>query len=255
MERYHPANDPVSEHYTVESGDRGVHVLVAPAQRPIANFTWAVFRVVMDFLFSDPEVTRVVVEPDIRNDKIHALNERAGFEYQKIIRLANKTVHLAFCTRAQYFAALQRDRNLSNQAVAASPELAVSHLQRARWQQVNRMHVRKVISKFAHELLIEPMLQQQQGEWSSYLLVADRPEIEYRFRAQKMNLDHWHIDPDSIQKFVNGWEAPVDLLAFIVDFNERLGIEPSMLPIYLEEIVSTLYGSADKFVKQAPSAA
>lgn len=111
MESYHPSHDPVGEHYDVEPGDRGMHILVAPAKRPVRDFTWSVFRVVMDFLFDDPAAQRIVVEPDIRNEKIHALNRRAGFEYQKIIQLGPKTAHLAFCTRAQYASALKHSMN------------------------------------------------------------------------------------------------------------------------------------------------
>lgn len=53
-------------------------------------------------MFSDARVSRIVVEPDVRNEKIHILNKRAGFEYQQIIDLPNKTAYLGFCTREQY---------------------------------------------------------------------------------------------------------------------------------------------------------
>lgn len=107
LERYCAMQDPVGRHYDVQPGDYGMHILVAPAQRRISNFTWHVFTAVMDFMFSDAAVERVVVEPDVRNEKIHVLNKRAGFEYQKIIELPRKTAHLAFCTRDQYAAALK----------------------------------------------------------------------------------------------------------------------------------------------------
>lgn len=107
MERYAPESEPVSAHYRVRPGDCGMHVLVAPPERRIPGFTWAVFTTVMDFLFDDPAVERIVVEPDVFNDKIHALNLRAGFEYVRRIRLPDKTAWLAFCTRAQYRAALR----------------------------------------------------------------------------------------------------------------------------------------------------
>ncbi len=35
---------------------------------------------VLDRLFADPGVERVVVEPDARNHKIHVLNARLGFQ-------------------------------------------------------------------------------------------------------------------------------------------------------------------------------
>ncbi len=99
MESYDPRDDAVGAHYEVQEGDRGMHILVSPPERPLADFTWACFVTVMDFLFADAAVARVVVEPDVRNRKIHALNRRAGFRYQKLVTLPHKTAHLALCSR------------------------------------------------------------------------------------------------------------------------------------------------------------
>jgi hypothetical protein len=44
----------------------------------------------------------VVVEPDVRNAKIQALNERMGFRKQRIVTLPDKEAWLSFCTRDQY---------------------------------------------------------------------------------------------------------------------------------------------------------
>ena len=107
LECYWVMNDPLGNYYDVRPGDYGFHILVAPADEPIRHFTWQVFTVIIDFMFTDPAVERLVVEPDARNEKIHALNKRAGFEYQKIIELPQKQAWLAFCTRAQYAAAKQ----------------------------------------------------------------------------------------------------------------------------------------------------
>ena len=107
LECYWVINDPLGNYYDARPGDYGFHILVAPAEKPIHNFTWQVFTVIIDFMLSDPAVDRLVVEPDARNEKIHALNRRAGFEYQKVIELPNKTACLAFCTRQQYVTALQ----------------------------------------------------------------------------------------------------------------------------------------------------
>jgi RimJ/RimL family protein N-acetyltransferase len=107
LECYNPADDLISRHYEVENGDKGMHILVAPPKNRIPNFTWNIFTVIMDFIFSHDEVKRIVVEPDLRNEKIHLLNKKAGFEYRKIIELPHKTAHLAFCTRSQYDNALQ----------------------------------------------------------------------------------------------------------------------------------------------------
>lgn len=254
LECYDPAMDPVGKHYATQPGDRGMHVLVAPAERRVAGFTWTVFAVVMDFLFSDPAVRRVVVEPDVRNEKIHALNKRAGFEYQKIIELPKKTAYLAFCTRDRYAAALEKEDMAMKASIASAPDLASEHLRPEIWRTVNTLHIRKAISEFVHELLLRPKLRHTRDGWGHYVLTADKPNIEYRFRAQVLRLDHWRIDKDSIGKFDNGEPVALDALSFLVEFSETLGIGPTVLPAYMEELTSTLYAGAYKYAKAGPSA-
>lgn len=104
-ERYYPANDPVSGAYDPEPGDVGMHFLVAPADRHLSGFTRAVITTVMEWLFSDPSVRRVVVEPDVRNTAVHALNAAVGFRVAGPVRLPDKEALLSLCTREQFQAA------------------------------------------------------------------------------------------------------------------------------------------------------
>jgi siderophore synthetase component len=247
LERYRAMEDQVGKYYDVQPGDYGMHILVAPVDQRIPNFTWHVFTVIMDFIFSDARVERIVVEPDVRNEKIHILNKRAGFEYQQVIELPNKTAYLGVCTR-------ERRAPQVKTSIESSPEQAAAHLQPGLWAKVNKLHIRKAISEFAHELLIHPQLQHTKDGWGHYVLPSDRPNIEYRFRAQKLSLDHWYIDKDSIEKYEENKREPLDALSFIIEFSESLGIPPAMLPTYLEEITSTLYGSAFKHAKEGPCA-
>ncbi|MGX9898838.1 GNAT family N-acetyltransferase [Arthrobacter sp. SA17] len=60
---------------------------------------------VLDHLFQKPGIERVVVEPDARNTKIHALNERLGFQPAAVVDLPDKQALLSFCTRADFHAA------------------------------------------------------------------------------------------------------------------------------------------------------
>lgn len=109
MEWYLPVHYELAQYYEVEPGDHGMHILVAPPKEPISGFTWQAFRTVMECLFSDPGCHRVVVEPDVNNEKIHALNRRAGFEYHRVIDLPEKQAYLATCTRAQYARAIAQE--------------------------------------------------------------------------------------------------------------------------------------------------
>ena len=87
-----------------------MHVLVAPPQVRIPGFTGAIFETILDSLFSDPLVDRIVVEPDVRNTKIQALNERMGFRKHSIVDLPGKQAWLSFCTRDQYAEATRDER-------------------------------------------------------------------------------------------------------------------------------------------------
>ncbi|WP_291147946.1 GNAT family N-acetyltransferase [Flavobacterium sp. UBA7680] len=108
LECYDPKDDIVGKYYEAEKGDKGMHILVAPSEKPIPNFTWNIFTVILDFIFSDAKSKRIVVEPDARNHKIHLLNKRAGFVFQRVLDLPHKQAHLEFCTREDYYKALQQ---------------------------------------------------------------------------------------------------------------------------------------------------
>lgn len=107
LECYDPQNDIVGKYYQSQKGDKGMHILVAPSEKPIPNFTWNIFTVILDFIFSDAKSQRIVVEPDARNHKIHLLNKKAGFVFQHILELPHKKAHLEFCTREDYYKALK----------------------------------------------------------------------------------------------------------------------------------------------------
>lgn len=130
----------------------------------------------------------------------------------------------------------------------ASPSAIVSHLQPAVWAEVNRALVAKAIAELAHEALLAPEATGSEGYWKHFVLHADRPEIEYCFRARLFWLDHWHIDAASLVKYAAGQRAPVDAMRFFVELRERLEISAEVLPEYLEDLVSTLYAAAYKHV-------
>ncbi|MBT2530998.1 acetyltransferase [Arthrobacter sp. ISL-48] len=106
MEEYLPASSPLAGVYAVQPGDIGMHLLVAPpsgGRRP--GYTAAVMDAVLDRLFRKPGVERVVVEPDARNVKIHALNLRLGFQPAGVVGLPDKQALLSICSRSDYLAA------------------------------------------------------------------------------------------------------------------------------------------------------
>lgn len=107
-ERYDPARVELVGLYEPREGDVGMHFLCAPADTPVHGFTLAVISTVMAWLFDDPAVRRVVVEPDVRNSAVHALNAAVGFEPVATIAKPEKDALLSVCTRDQFEAAMSR---------------------------------------------------------------------------------------------------------------------------------------------------
>ena len=85
----------------------GGHIRVTLVLARVSPAVRRWMETVLAALFAEPSVRRVVVEPDVRNDKIHQLNRYAGFVYHGEIALPHKRAALAFCTRAQFDAHLQ----------------------------------------------------------------------------------------------------------------------------------------------------
>ncbi|MFJ3716765.1 GNAT family N-acetyltransferase [Streptomyces sp. NPDC090057] len=106
MEKYDPAHRELVGLYEPRPGDVGMHFLVAPTDTPVHGFTRAVITAVMTHLFEDPATERVVVEPDVRNKAVHALNEAVGFVPEREIRKPEKRALLSFCTRERFLKAV-----------------------------------------------------------------------------------------------------------------------------------------------------
>ncbi|HZX04536.1 MAG TPA: IucA/IucC family siderophore biosynthesis protein, partial [Kribbella sp.] len=107
------------------------------------------------------------------------------------------------------------------------------------WSVVNEALVRKALAEFTHERILSP--------------VADGNEYvvgRYRFTARRYPLNHWDVS-----SVVGDDGLPVDALEFITEFHEQLGIGREMLPVYLEEISSTLASAAYKLSKPDLTAA
>lgn len=99
FQTYEPDEDPLGEHYPVRNGDIGIHLFLAPAPRPVTGFTDAVAAAYTRHLFDDPARQRIVIEPDVRNDRALRRWKRLGFIFDNQLELADKRAQLAFLTR------------------------------------------------------------------------------------------------------------------------------------------------------------
>ncbi|MGW0332109.1 IucA/IucC family protein [Streptomyces sp. NPDC003011] len=125
---------------------------------------------------------------------------------------------------------------------------AVAHLSPERWEQANRRLIRKALAEFAHERLITPE-PEKDGDGDAYVVRSDDGLSLYRFTATRHALDHWQVDAGSITRTRDGQELPLAALDFFIELKKTLGLSDEILPVYLEEISSTLSGTCYKLTK------
>lgn len=125
----------------------------------------------------------------------------------------------------------------------------IDHLDPTAWAAANRLMVRKALAEFSHERLLNPAPDQ-----GSYVVRSDDGSVEYRFAARILALDHWDVDADSITRRRGDIELPVDALDFCAELRHTLGLGGAVLPVYLEELSSSLAGTAYKAAKPPISA-
>ncbi|MFJ8700265.1 IucA/IucC family protein [Streptomyces ardesiacus] len=121
---------------------------------------------------------------------------------------------------------------------------AVAHLSPERWERANRLLVRKALAEFAHERLLTP-----EPDGAAYVVRGDDGQTAYRFTATLRRLDHWQVAADSITRHRDGVELPLAALDFFIELKQTLGLSDEILPVYLEEISSTLSGTCYKLTK------
>ncbi|MGW0609565.1 IucA/IucC family protein [Streptomyces sp. NPDC002788] len=128
---------------------------------------------------------------------------------------------------------------------------AVAHLSPHRWARANRLLIRKALAEFTHERLITP---EATGD-GAYVVRSDDGLTRYTFTATIRALDHWQVDAESITRHRDGAELPLAALDFFIELRKSLGLSDDILPVYLEEISSTLSGTCYKLTKPNTTAA
>lgn len=126
---------------------------------------------------------------------------------------------------------------------------AIDHLTPSLWQRATRNLLAKAIGEFAHERLLVPV-----KDGASYVLQADGEQ--YRFSARRFKLDHWVVDPDSVERTgPDGAALEADAAAFFLAFKGELGLSDAVLPVYLEEVAATVNRGAFQLAEDQPTSA
>ncbi|MDN4160561.1 GNAT family N-acetyltransferase [Nocardioides abyssi] len=240
-ETYDPAlstHSPLRDLSDLRPGDLGMHVLVAPPTGdPVPGFTRRVFGAVLDHCFADPDVRRVVVEPDARNAAIRAMNTAFGFREVRSVHLTTPVEKEAVLSVL--------DRPTPPAATAPPADFSADHLTPDHLARAQRHLVTKAISELSHERLLSPapVGDPHEGRWE---LVAPGGRARYTFRAERLALEHWAVEPASVERTVDGSPAPLDVQDLVVELTPLLGIPDGLLPTYLEELAATLASAAWK---------
>ncbi|KQY57559.1 GNAT family N-acetyltransferase [Nocardioides sp. Root140] len=103
FQTYDPAVDEIGEFYDRRPGDVGVHLLMGPGRRP-DGFSEAMFTQLPGWVFSDPGVQRIVLEPDARNNASVSLMPRIGARLGPQVEMPQKTAQFAFIERSGWTA-------------------------------------------------------------------------------------------------------------------------------------------------------
>ena len=189
----------------------------------------------MTLCFQDESVRRVVVEPDVRNEKIAQLNAAAGFvvaagsscrQDRGALVLHPRGVR-CLLTRKDVMNTLTRD---AAQLRHLTPELM---------DRAQRALVVKAISEFAHERLLP-----RRSRTIGYVLPA--PSRRTPSRRGSTRCTTGSSTRTRSPERSAGRRAPLDAQAFVAEFSGSLGIPQQLLPTYLEEIAGTLASSAWK---------
>jgi siderophore synthetase component len=120
-----------------------------------------------------------------------------------------------------------------------------AHLTSERWAQASRLLVAKALGEFTHERLLHPRaLGDGRYAWDS-----DDGTVTYTAAARRFALDHWRVDPATIER--SDGHAP-DALDLVLHLAVALGLRGEQLGIYLEEVTSTASALAYKLEHALP---
>ncbi|GAA4665097.1 GNAT family N-acetyltransferase [Gordonia humi] len=117
FELYDPLTSDLAEPgtgYVHAEGDIGMHLLVAPAEAPISGFTGEVMLHIMRTAFGEAGARRVVVEPDVDNADVQALNAAVGFVVAGDHPVADKIARLSHCTLDDFVRVTDGGRRVSD---------------------------------------------------------------------------------------------------------------------------------------------
>jgi siderophore synthetase component len=126
----------------------------------------------------------------------------------------------------------------------------VKPLKKAVWDKVNLNYIAKAIVELMHEKLAEPEITgTEESGLTHFRLNTDYKNIYYTFSASYRALDYWHIQKESLRKYVDESAVPLNNApAFFTETQQTFGVKSFTLAHFVEETLNTLY--ADAFIHE-----
>lgn len=101
-ELYRADLDPLARYYPARAHDVGFHMLLGPARYRGHGLAARLMEAVSTWLLdADPSATRIVTEPDVTNERVVRMLERAGFYRLAVVDLPDKRAALMVRDREQ----------------------------------------------------------------------------------------------------------------------------------------------------------
>lgn len=93
--------DELGAHVKAAANDCGLHLIMQPPKQSTKGLSEAALKTFISFYFSMPEAGALYAEPDANNQMAILLAKKAGFIFQKPIRLSYKSAHLYLIKKDQ----------------------------------------------------------------------------------------------------------------------------------------------------------
>lgn len=120
---------------------------------------------------------------------------------------------------------------------------------------LQRRQLAKLLGEFAHERILLP-----RPDGGAWIVPDDDGQPRWRFRATRHPLEHWRVDPSSVQRLADDGSPQtepetLDAQQAVLDLRETLQLTDRVLPLYLEDLSATLLTAARRRALPAPSSA
>jgi siderophore synthetase component len=112
------------------------------------------------------------------------------------------------------------------------------------WGAINRKYVARALAELLHERMITAEELEVSGDEHRLAIQGDDPAVRWTCVGRPRPLDFWHIEPDSVMRWVSGVSQTADAALFFLDLQRTIGTNPFTLTHFIEETAHTLYADA-----------